>query len=304
MVKVLHVLKLAVTLALVKNLVLASVKKGGAVGPRDYLCDDLKVMDKITWWYDWGSTLKEIEEKSGCHNVEQYKPSFIPMLWGKHSLENATIYKEAQYILGFNEPNHRKQSNLTAAQAAALWPQIENLGKGKMLVSPSASGCGGGSKMCHGDVIEWFDVFFRLCTGCRVDYIATHAYHCKADTTMNYLNTIYQRYGKKIWLTEFACPHVLNPDRELEYMRELLPRLEAAPFVFRYSWFVFRIRSNGSFVNEAASLFKPNTSELTPLGQYYNSFTGEQTLEEQSFLFQIILRVRRMFMTAKNILFG
>jgi hypothetical protein len=141
-----------------------------------------------------------------------------------------SIYNESQYILGFNEPNHFKQSNLTALEAALLWPEIEKISGGRPLVSPSASPCGG---KCHGDTQEWFDLFFRYCNGCRVDYLATHAYNCEADSTMNFLYGLYIRYGRKIWLTEFACPYTSDPENEKKYMSQILPRLESAPFVFR-----------------------------------------------------------------------
>ncbi|KAL4223213.1 hypothetical protein ACF0H5_016685 [Mactra antiquata] len=297
-----YVCLIVITILCLSHLALTSVKKGGAVGPSDYLCGDLKVMDSITWWYDWSLTLKEIKKDSGCANIEQFRQTFIPMIWGKHSAENATIYEEVKYVLGFNEPNHKKGSNITAAEAAAIWPEVERVGKGKILVSPSASGCNGGGSQCHGDAQEWFDEFFQLCTGCRVDYIATHAYHCNADTTMNYLKNIYQRYGKEIWFTEFACPNTDDPEKELEYMKEILPRLEAAPYIFRYSWFEFRLRSAGVFVSQAASLFKSNTSELTPLGQYYNNFTGETTGDSSGILSRLIHIVYFMFSTFNRLL--
>ena len=40
--------------------------------------------------------------------------------------------------------------------------------------------------------------------GCRIDYLATHDYDGNANHVMNKLEDLYHRYGKKIWLTEFA----------------------------------------------------------------------------------------------------
>ena len=39
---------------------------------------------------------------------------------------------------------------------------------------------------------------------CRIDYLATHDYVGKENKVMNKLEDLYNRYGKKIWLTEFA----------------------------------------------------------------------------------------------------
>ena len=51
---------------------------------------------------------------------------------------------------------------------------------------------------------------------------------------------MYNRYGKKIWLTEFACPMTNDPNTIKQYMQEVLPRLEAADYVDRYAWFASR----------------------------------------------------------------
>ena len=50
-------------------------------------------------------------------------------------------------------------------------------------------------------------------------FAATHSYSGRADYDINYLNNIYQRYGKKIWFTEFALPSTMNQQDEMEYMQ-------------------------------------------------------------------------------------
>ena len=157
---------------------------------------------------------------------------YVPMVWSWYPGHSGTVRvpDHAEAILGFNEPNHKQQANLKAADAAVYWHNIEQQSKGKPLVSPSSAPCGNN---CNGDTIAWFDEFFRHCNGCRVDYLATHHYSCNADTTMHFLKSLYDRYGKKIWLTEFACPYSADPHRQLHYMRTLLPKLEASPYVYR-----------------------------------------------------------------------
>ena len=173
-----------------------------------------------------------IETNHNCTLPDQYKRSHIPMIWGHKALLNMNVSVEAPYILGFNEPNHFEQSNLTAQQAALYWRELEAKSHGRPLVSPAASRC---TKAvgCHGDYIEWFDQFFLHCQGCRVDYLATHLYTCHPGTVMNDLEQLYQRYGLKIWLTEFACSYSTSTTEELKYMKEILPRLETADFVLR-----------------------------------------------------------------------
>ena len=103
-----------------------------------------------------------------------------------------------------------------------------------------------------------------------MDYLATHGYWCDANILMQYLKDLYDRFHKKIWLTEFSCPKTHNPWQELHFMKQALPRLEAAHYVYRYSWFATRFNGDG-WVTRATSLLKPNGG-LTMLGQFYNNF--------------------------------
>jgi hypothetical protein len=41
------------------------------------------------------------------------------------SLRQDRIDGEAQYLLGFNEPDNSGQANMTPQQAAGLWPSLE-----------------------------------------------------------------------------------------------------------------------------------------------------------------------------------
>jgi hypothetical protein len=54
-------------------------------------------------------------------------------------------------------------------------------------------------------------------------------------------------------------------------MKAVLPRLEAAPYVFSYSWFVSRWTGDG-WIPREASLLEQGSSQLTELGRYYMSF--------------------------------
>ena len=53
---------------------------------------------------------------------------YAPMIWGMATDRTAAktaIADDARVLLGFNEPNRYDQANLSAAQAAALWPKVE-----------------------------------------------------------------------------------------------------------------------------------------------------------------------------------
>jgi hypothetical protein len=78
---------------------------------------------------------------------------------------------------------------------------------------------------------------------------------------MDYLQQIWNRYKKPIWLTEFACPQDKSADDQLQFMKAILPRLESASYVFRYSWFVSRNTEN-LFTTKAVSLLHQNSQEM------------------------------------------
>lgn len=163
--------------------------------------------------------------------IDQYNYNYVPMVWGHWRTTVINLPDDSRYVLGFNEPNHRKQSNMSPEAAAAAWKEVEKHADDKKLVSPSAAACG---SKCRTKEIEWFDKFFELCKGCRVDYLATHTYWCNAKKVMRYLKGLYERYGRKIWLTEFACSKTTYEMEQLDFMQQLLPELEAADYIFRY----------------------------------------------------------------------
>lgn len=190
--------------------------------------------------YDWAANFDKMAENNAC-DLNPYIDTYVPMVWGYNEGWKERVREvdkpNNKYILGFNEPNHQGQSNLTPAEAAAAWHVVEQAANGSKIVSPAAAPCGA---HCNGNTIEWFDEFFSiLCENettspCRVDYLATHHYSCNPAATMKHLKDLYDRYGLKIWLTEFACPKSEYDMEQLEaYMKPLLDMLEDADYVFR-----------------------------------------------------------------------
>ena len=53
-----------------------------------------------------------------------------------------------------------------------------------------------------------------------------------ADSTMSYLESLYKRYGYKVWLTEFSCGDGASarPTADhVKFMQAILPRLVRSP---------------------------------------------------------------------------
>jgi hypothetical protein len=193
------------------------------------------------------------------------------MIWGDGfdvTQVSQDVLDESQFLLGFNEPNFFEQANLSASEAAQLWPQVQQVAaaRGLGLVSPAVNFCGDDQAKtgpCHDtNPVDYLTEFFAACRGCQVDHVAVHWYNCDGDSLQWYLGE-FKRFGRSIWLTEFACAYGgdRSPAGQESYMREAVPVLEADPDVYRYAWF------SGSPIPEAELLTEQGA--LTALGEVY-----------------------------------
>jgi hypothetical protein len=194
----------------------------------------------IGWWYDWSN-----QPSSGAAAGFD----FVPMIWGTKSL-GAAIPASSRFLLGFNEPNFKAQSNLTPAQAAQNWPSVETSAKalGIPIVSPAVNFCGSASNTsgCSDpavtDPYTWLKKFFAACPGCTVDAIAVHWYNCDLPSLQAYIEGNaslegFVQFGKPIWLTEFSCDGSQSAANQKAYMEAAVPWLEGNAHVARYAWF-------------------------------------------------------------------
>jgi hypothetical protein len=224
----------------------------------------------VGWWYNWALA----PDKGVASAYQAAGFEYVPMVWGSSTVPTASaaITGDEKFLLTFNEPDFNSQANLTPQQAAALWPQIEQTAAAHKLaiVSPALNYCGGGCNETN--PFDWFDAFFAACKDCKVDYLAVHWYACTKDALTNYIGMM-KKYGKPIWLTEFACLDGGNTALETEqtYMRDALTYLESEPAVVRYSWFTGRFPKTSTIDLLGAD------GQLTALGQQYVSAPGACT---------------------------
>jgi hypothetical protein len=229
----------------------------------------------VGWWYDWSSAAPK-----GAAPVAGIV--FVPMIWGSADLAGPIPAGSTQ-VLGFNEPNFKAQANLTAAQAAADWPQVQTLARaqGIPLVSPAVNFCGSASNTsgCSDptvtDPYTWLKDFFQACTGCEVDAVAVHWYNCDLPSLQAYVDgnldaggTLqgFLQFGKPVWLTEFSCDTSHTVAEQTAYMQKAVPYLEANPHIARYAWF------SASPIPNA--LLEEPDGAVTALGTTYASLPG------------------------------
>lgn len=215
------------------------------------------------WFYTWSTTHSGI---SG--------PGFVPMIWGADSVNSGTLAQAkaaGPYLLGFNEPDMAAQSNMSADKALSLWPQL--MDTGKVLGSPAVAYGGdtpGG----------WLDTFMSgaKAKGYRVDFITLHWYGGDFTTPnavaqlKSYLQAVYNRYHKPIWLTEFALIDFSNGTRfptdqqQAAFVTAATKMLDGLPYLQRYAW--FGLGADDS--KPSSGLFHSGPSE-TPAGRAFEA---------------------------------
>jgi hypothetical protein len=254
---------------------LVNLTFGQDKSPKRGICGDASPEDLavlapyITWYYDWGVAPPAVSEG------QLFGIEWVPMCWGGVNSGDvagieAQIPEGSKYLLGYNEPNFISQANLTPAQAASMWPNLEKIAADKSLelISPAVNWCGDCVEGVTNDPTDWLDQFFSTLLNCKVDYIAIHNYAPGSAAIKSYVEK-FRKYNKPLWITEFAPWDPPKPDYDgvVQYMKEVIPFLENEPLIFRYSWFATRVG-----INPDISLLKANGT-LTKLGQLYTSLS-------------------------------
>ncbi|GAB3448475.1 hypothetical protein GCM10027570_22000 [Streptomonospora sediminis] len=190
------------------------------------------------WYYTWSTDRLGVSAASGAE--------FVPMIWGADSVtDQALAEAEAagDHLLGFNEPDMAAQADMSVEQALKLWPRLEETGS--RLGSPSVA---------YGADAEggWLDRFMAGADqrGYRVDFITVHWYGADFRTgpaveqLRGYLGKVHEKYGKPVWLTEYALidfsagtPRYPAPAEQAAFVTASAEMLSELPFVQRYAWF-------------------------------------------------------------------
>jgi len=233
-----------------------SVKKGLVIPswPR-HICHDFEAFDTPSWWYNYHTyeNVTDINKwwcncPSGkahgdpaCFPSDPKEMVFIPMIYGipgqghRPDDHDPDVADYMDTVLAYNEPNQKVQSDISPEDAAFHYAELSEKYKDKILVSPATAGID----------TRWMDDFMEACEllDCKIDYIATHEYLKVGDEqkTMDKLKAFSERYGgRKIWLTEFAVRNTHEEDDVIGVIENLLPMLEEAEYIWRYSWFISR----------------------------------------------------------------
>ncbi|MFF4876790.1 sigma-70 family RNA polymerase sigma factor [Micromonospora sp. NPDC000668] len=193
---------------------------------------------KAGWYYTWGTQHPGISTPQGA--------TFVPMIRGAENVTAADLARAraaGPYLLTFNEPDLPEQANMTVERALDLWPQL--MATGSRLGSPAVAWGGA-------DPQGWLDRFMTGATsrGHRVDFITLHWFGAEFTTATavnqlkQYLQAVYQRYKKPIWLTEFALirfdggrQQFPSQEQQAAFLTAATSMLGQLSYVQRYAWF-------------------------------------------------------------------
>ncbi|MEU2621727.1 sigma-70 family RNA polymerase sigma factor [Streptomyces sp. NPDC007157] len=236
--------------------VASSARKGVGVWSFDGVSQALAASG-ASWYYTWNTQHQGVTTPGAA--------SFVPMIWGAASVTDASLAQaraQGPYLLGFNEPDMAQQSNMTVDQALELWPKL--MGAGKVLGSPAVAY---GADTAGG----WLDRFMSgaKAKGYRVDFITLHWYGGDFRTPQavqqltSYLASVYERYHKPIWLTEYALidfsqgTRFPSAQQQADFVTASAKALDALPYLQRYAWFGLGADpskpSSGLFTNGTAA---------------------------------------------------
>lgn len=184
-----------------------------------------------TWAYDWSpSPLGTVPSAF----------NYVPMLWGLDPLHlpgfdeavEKALASGSTHILGFNEPDHPEQANLSPQAAADGWFHLEAYADRASLGSPAISNGG------DPQGISWLTEFLDICSSCTIDFVAFHWY----DSAENF--AYFQQHvedvhaaagGRKLWLTEFGASG--SDDQQKAFLAQAIPYLNSLDYVERYAYY-------------------------------------------------------------------
>lgn len=199
-----------------------SVKKGVGLGQSltGFGQNELNELD-VAWYYNWAATGDNINS-----SIE-----FIPMV---RADKIGKSMNRSNFVLGFNEPDHAKQDNISVQEGLALWPSVT--AKAKFVVGPP---------MSKDPIIgDWLPNFMEAKP--KVDAIAVHWY--KGSSSKKFIQdigAIRKAYNLPIWITEFACqtsessksdPKRFTQAEVNQFIIEVIRWMEKTPWVQRYAW--------------------------------------------------------------------
>jgi hypothetical protein len=227
------------------------------------------------WWYNWNL------DQNATLNRE-YVAIRQNRWWPGLNQDWKT--RGINHLLGYNEPDHPDQANLSVSEAIAGWPDL--LATGLRVGAPAITDGGKG----------WLTDFMSRATtaGLRVDFVPVHyyrSYWTAADpdgaTTQfyNFLKDIHDTVRRPLWVTEFnnGANWTSGPDpsyaQQAATVGRMIEMLDNTPFVERYAIYnwvedVRRVVWDDGWPTAAGEVYRDKASPLSYRQEMADAGTG------------------------------
>ncbi len=249
-----------------------------AYHPKKGLAGFVSSYDKFnaSWSYNWG--------RSTSISLP-FDHQFNPMQWGDYNWSHGAsqgpvdlIRDDLQsdpkptHVMGFNEPDHTDQADMTTDRAIALWPRLEALEA--PLVGP-----------CPASPLSTWATDWEAkadAQGFRRDYTPVHWYDSpNVDQIITALSNVYTAFGRPVWLTEFSTVSWSGTGSwsdadNYNFLAEFMWRAQSLTWLKRYSLFQFTEGTSPATDPTTAPRSNALKSDgtLTAFGELYAGWDG------------------------------
>ena len=243
----------------------------------------------LAWYYTWGLT--------GSPGLNL---PFTPMVWGAPDVARlSNIPSGSKELLAFNEPdgnNQGAQANMSISQIVGLWPALKatglRIGSIAAYTDPLATSytqqpTGTGRLTPAQPAIpstSYFDALWTALTTANMqpDFIALHWYSgistngTPASGFLRWIDNIYAKYNKPIWITEMcvadwsattATPEKYSVAQVQAFMDDAVAGMNTRSYVEHFAW---KTRPTTD-INMGNGALIALDGTLTPLGVHYAS---------------------------------
>ncbi|KAF8313060.1 hypothetical protein DL93DRAFT_2168000 [Clavulina sp. PMI_390] len=168
--------------------------------------------------FAWGGSPDQLSAFTGNQMVGIYNWGANPtvpdnmfgicQLWGyKNEAAFQSARSKCTHLMGPNEINLAAQSEMTGAEAAALWnKEIKPYASGRVLIAPSVTTATNG--------FDYLDDFSNACGGnmCGAQVMQAHVYDTDPQKVISYVEQMHSKYGLPVFISETACQRFYGSD--------------------------------------------------------------------------------------------
>tara|TARA_R110002003_G_scaffold243_4_gene17389 strand:+ start:7260 stop:8714 length:1455 start_codon:yes stop_codon:yes gene_type:complete len=177
--------------------------------------------------------------------------NYIPMMHGPSKatsqewLANVkkAVQKGSKAVMGFNEPDHAEQANLSPAAACAAWKEYMNPIASSYpevtIIGPSVTNAGSENPSMG---LNWLSSFQEACPDAVVHATNIHFYDVYDEGTIERFKAQVEKASaltnKPIWVTEFGLNPGATEDHAALFLKECMAYLDNNNNVQGYSYFM------------------------------------------------------------------